>query len=103
ACAGSSRATMPLPARGCPRRGSHQILLRNGRAQTVVLADELGHEVVQPRGEDLLDRKVVKLRQSEPGLPLARALAAIGVGELVEIAAEILVAGGQRARHLAVE
>ena len=73
------------------------------RAQPVVGGDELADELVQALLEDLLHAAVLKPGADRAGLPLRRALAAIGLRDVVEVLHQIAVAARERARHLVLE
>ena len=58
---------------------------------------------MQPMHEDIVDPRVAEIGQRLAGLALGRPLPAIGIAEGVEEARDILVAGGERARHAPVQ
>src|SRR5438034_8382785 len=82
---------------------SGQILLGNGGAEPVVIANESGDELVQAGLENAVHAAVLQPRAQRAGLPLGRTLAAIVGRQRVEVLHQVLVAAGQRARHLLVE
>src|SRR5436309_1410760 len=84
-----------------PDTGSDQILLGDGGAEAVVVGDEFADELVQALLEDFLHAAVLDARADCARQPLRHALAAVRLGDLVEMAHEIAAAIGERARHLA--
>src|SRR5690242_16001262 len=80
-----------------------QILLRDGIAEAIVLADEILDEFVQAALENLVDAGVGKFRQHRAREALGISLAAVELREIVEIAAEIFVAACKRSRHLVIQ
>ena len=81
----------------------HQILLRDGRSEPVVVLDEIVDELVQSGLEDFLDATVLQPSPDRTRLALRVALAAIGAGDAVEILHKVLVAARKRARHFVLE
>src|SRR6516164_1254934 len=78
---------------GHDRYCSCQKLLGDRGAEPVVLDNELADELVQAPLKDPIHTAVLQPRANAAGLPLRRALPAIGVGDRIEIAHDGLVAG----------
>ena len=81
----------------------HQILLRDRGTELIVVLDEVVDELVQSGLENLFDTAVLQAGAHGARLTLGVALAAIGIGDAIEILHEILVTARQRARHLVLE
>src|SRR5262249_25546071 len=80
-----------------------QILLGDGGGEPVVVGDESADELVQPVLEYLLHAAVLEPRADRTREPLRRSLPAVGARHLIEVAHHVVVAAGERARHLRVE
>src|SRR5262250_675567 len=105
-CVSRTRSTFVTPSaikNECGARRLDQILIGNRGPEPVVVGDESADEFVQPALEDLVDAAVLEPRADRTGLALCRALAAVSVGDVVEIADEVLIAARERTRHLVVE
>src|SRR5678816_1579852 len=76
------------------RRGatSHKILIGDGRAEPVVVGDELADELMQAGLEDLVHAAVFDARADGAGEPLGRPLTAVGARDQVEVTDQVLVA-----------
>src|SRR5215471_857542 len=87
----------------CGARRLDQILVGNCGPEPVVVGDEPANEFVQAALEDLVDTAVLEPRADRTGLALRRAVAAVSIGDVVEITDEVLIAARERTRHLVVE
>src|SRR6516225_1494924 len=87
----------------CACRTLHQVLLRNDRAQSIIVAHELADELVQAALENSVHVAVLKPGADGAGLALRRPLPAVDLRDLIEVADHILVAARKRSRHLIVE
>src|SRR5262252_738265 len=99
-CPGTSRAstsfsqTKDVDGRNKSRHDRYcscQKLLGDRGAEPVVLDNELADELVQAPLKDPIHTAVLQPRANAAGLPLRRALPAIGVGDRIEIAHDGLV------------
>src|SRR6478735_8899390 len=93
-----SSAFCPLPS--VLRPPSHQILLRDRGAEPVVVLDEMVDELVQAALKNFIDAEIFQARADHSRLALRRPLAAVCGGDPVEVLHQVLVAAGERARHL---
>src|SRR4249919_1997685 len=89
------------------RRGhtgaSHQVLPADGRAEVIVVRYELFDEFMQAALENLLHPAVLQPRSDRPGLALGWALPAVGGGDGIAVADEIVITACERPRHLRIE
>src|ERR1700742_4493828 len=92
-------ATAP-PIRHPASASSYQILLRDRGSEIGVVADESGDELVHPALEDHVVLLVLQLAERGAGASLRAALAAMRAPERIEVPHDVLVAGGEGARHL---
>src|SRR5262249_3440246 len=83
-----------------PSSASHQIFLRDRGTEAIVVVDEMADELVQAALKDFLDAEVFEARADGARQPLRRSLAAVGGGDPVEVLHQVLIAAGERARHL---
>src|SRR5262245_20065466 len=97
-----------VDVRGRPTLAKHQanskqILPGDDFAETIVVADELPDELVQPALEDVVHVAVLQAIADATGMTLRRALAAVSDADLAEIADKVLVAARQRTRQRVVQ
>src|SRR3954451_17503129 len=76
-------------------RRSDQILLRDDFAQPGIVGDEFLNEFMHAMLENVVHIAVFQPVADAAGMPLGRALAAIGDPDLIEIAHEVAVAARQ--------
>src|SRR5204862_1431383 len=81
-----------------PIRPLHQILLCNREAEPIVVGYERLDELVKPALKNLFHPAVLEPGTNGARLALCRALAAVGLRGVVEVARQIFVAAGKRAR-----
>src|SRR5262249_35243023 len=79
---------------------SRQILLGDGNTESIVVADEIADELMQPILENLLHAAVLDARPHRAPVALGYSLATVRAAEMIEIEHEILIAAGKRARQL---
>src|SRR5215831_19508922 len=84
-------------------RRLQEILIGDRGPEPVVVGDEPADEFVQAALEDLVDTAVLEPRADRTGLALRGALAAVSIGDVVEITDKVLIAARERTRHLVVE
>src|ERR1700749_4782634 len=84
-------------------RNSNLVLLGDDFAEPRIIRDELLDEFVHAVLEDVIHVGMLEPVADTAGVALRRTLAAIGDADLVEVARELAIAAGERARQRVVE
>src|ERR1700754_514854 len=101
---GFSRTFNVFLISGCwVQKSSDQVLLGDDFAEPRIVRDEFLNEFVHAVLEDIVHVAVLEPVADTAGVALRGALAAIGDADLVEVAHEVAVTTGERARQRVVE